>query len=389
MGWGVWGRGMHLLWEVWDSRYSFNYLRSWETGPIKWRGYQCRKQQWFELILEVSRCDRASWSRTHGQLLSRSTVYSSNKVGHFRQELHHHPQQPFSIDSVGCWWAQLLSIHLCGQSRGLTQLPSDEILGWEPAFSYFLLCREVEYDMKLLQHLRQAVCGAACAILVDGIPKLGPDFLQKLLSAIEAMKCISEAPFEGNPRRPVIFAGFFHQMEAVDWANRLTEAVWWSLTRLKESSRMALPDGSFRGLHQRDAWSVRLQSNWVADGKEHYIKIPTLDEPSPCGTCDVCGSECSRRLSKFPVLCRKGLSRWKGRQLGEAAQQHSTVTPFTWQWSKCLCISGRRTALCRPGAFGLSAHGRWWQRGSKEERQHCDSVEKELLWNPSSEPEEQ
>ena len=107
--------------------------------------------------------------------------------------------------------------------------------------------------MKLLQHLRQAVCGAACAILVDGIPKLGPDFLQKLLSAIEAMKCISEAPFEGNPRRPVIFAGFFHQMEAVDWANRLTEAVWWSLTRLKESSRMALPDGSFRGLHQRDA----------------------------------------------------------------------------------------------------------------------------------------
>ena len=27
-------------------------------------------------------------------------------------------------------------------------------------------------------------------------------------------------------------------------------------TRLKESSRMALPDGSFRGLHQRDAWSV-------------------------------------------------------------------------------------------------------------------------------------
>ena len=124
---------------------------------------------------------------------------------------------PFSIDSVGCWWAQLFSIHLCGQSRGLTQLPSDEILGWEPAFSYFLLCREVEYDMKLLQHLRQAVCGAACAILVDGIPKLGlrrPTWISQLLPA-EAPLCnrSNEMHLRGALRReskaPCNLCGFF------------------------------------------------------------------------------------------------------------------------------------------------------------------------------------
>ena len=59
-------------------------------------------------------------------------------------------QGPFSRDSVGCWWAQLLSIHLCGHKMGLTQLPSDDILGWEPAFSYLLLWSEGDYDMKLL-----------------------------------------------------------------------------------------------------------------------------------------------------------------------------------------------------------------------------------------------
>ena len=45
------------------------------------------------------------------------------------------------------WWAQLLSIHLCGQSRGLTQLPSDGILGRELPFTYLLLWSEMDAKM--------------------------------------------------------------------------------------------------------------------------------------------------------------------------------------------------------------------------------------------------
>ena len=51
--------------------------------------------------------------------------------------------------------------------------------------------------------------------------------------------------------------------------------------------------------------------NWVADDKEHYIKFPAPDKPSPRGRATSAESECSGRLSKFPMLCRKGFTRLK------------------------------------------------------------------------------
>ena len=51
--------------------------------------------------------------------------------------------------------------------------------------------------------------------------------------------------------------------------------------------------------------------NWVADDREHYIKFPAPDKPSPRGRPTSAESECSGRLSKFPMLCRKGFTRLK------------------------------------------------------------------------------